>query len=132
MQIITNAHRFAEFFNSRVPGAYRRITERDALDMKICGLIGHSSYYGRTDLEVVRGILQYEQKREKRSAQQESADGKLELPTCRLCGQPLPTESEGTIGRPREYCSGCESFRNKDRQKKWRLRRRKHSKLAVA
>ena len=67
--MLTSPDKFASSFNDTIPGAYRRITALDVLNMKSCGLIGRSSYYGRADLETIRCILLYEQMREKRSAQ---------------------------------------------------------------
>ncbi len=46
----TSPDRFAKEFNEVVPGAYRRITTHDVLDMTNCGLIGHYSYYGESDI----------------------------------------------------------------------------------
>jgi len=36
----------------------------------------------------------------------------------------LLVQLEGKKGRPREYCSECESLRRKDRYRKWRIRRK--------
>ena len=130
MQIITNAHRFAEFFNTKVPGAYRRITARDILDMKSCGLIGHSNYYGHADLEIIRGILEYEQMREKHSAKQTSEYTQEPL-KCKMCGEPLPNGPEGKRGRRRQYCTGCESSRSTERKKKSRRQGSKRYKPAI-
>ena len=116
----TNPAKFASWFNSVVPGAYRKITTQDIRDMETCGLIRrHGGYYHHTDLEMVRGILQYEQMREKRSAK-EAKEDEHNLPSCKMCGLPLPIEPEGKKGRPREHCSNCELFRNKERNRKWR------------
>ena len=93
-----------------MPDAYRPMSGQDIRDMTKCDLIGQHGFYGRLDLQEVISLLKYEQMREKRSAQ-ESAEDKLEPPKCRMCGQPLPIQPEDKSGRPREYCSGCESFR---------------------
>jgi len=95
--------------------------------MKSCGLIGHSSYYGRSDLETVRGILEYEQMREKRSARSPD-DDKPEPAACKMCGKPLPAEPEGKVGRRREYCSECDSLRAAARTRKFRKRRKSKQK----
>ena len=127
----SNPNRFAAWFNERYIGAYRQITAEDVEEMTVCGLIGRFRYYSPPqDGETIRGILQYEQLREKRS-EQESAEDKLEPPKCKMCGRPLPIEPEDKGGRPKEYCSGCEQFRNKERQRKLRRRRRKHCKPAI-
>ena len=129
---ITSPEKLAVWFNDRYQGAYRKIDAEDAREMTACGLICRYRYYSTSqDGETVRGILQYEQMREKRSAQQESAEDKLELLECKMCKQPLPPEPENKAGRRKEYCSECESFRNKERQKKLRRRRRKHLKPTI-
>ena len=129
---INSPGNFAAWFNEKYPGAYRATTAEDVRDMTTCGLIGrYRSYSKSQDGETVRGILQYEQMREQRSAQQKSVKDKLEPSKCKRCEQPLPPESDIKTGRHKEYCPGCESFRNKERQEKLRRRRRKHGKLAV-
>jgi len=62
-----------------VPGAYRRMTVEDIIDMTKCGLIARSGYYLRDDLQTVRGVLQYEkllQNRQHREAVRDS-DGNI-------------------------------------------------------
>jgi len=80
---------------------------------------------------VVIGILQYEQLRQKR--EKKATDHEQDQPyCCKLCGEPLPPEPEGKRGRPREYCDDCESKRAKERNSKWRKRRKAGlSQLAV-
>ena len=129
---ITDPEEFADWFNETYPGAYRPITTEDARDMTTCGLMGHHQYYSKPrDGETVRGILEYEQMREKRSAK-EANDNKRESPKCKICGQPLPTETDNKTGRPIAYCPECQSLRNKDRQKRLRRRRRNQKKTLVA
>ena len=124
----SNPSRFAAWFNKTYPGAYRTITVRDVEDMTTCGLIcRYRCYSPSQDGATIRGVLQYEQLRAKRSAQEATRD-KLELPECKMCGDILPIEPEVKSGRPREYCSGCASLRNNERQKELRKRRRKHFK----
>lgn len=96
---------------------------QDIRDMTKCGLIGHYDYYGRFDLHIVRGILQYEQMRERRSVK-EATDNNQESPNCKTCGQPLPTQLESKKGRPREYCLNCQSSRSTERYRKWQKRKR--------
>ena len=128
---ITSHDKFASWFNETYPGAYRLITAEDAGGLTDCGLIGHNQYYSKSrDGETVRGILEYEQMREKRSAK-EIINNNQASQKCRICSQPLPTETEGKKGRPREYCPRCESMRNKDRQKRLRFRRRNKVKTLV-
>lgn len=120
----TNPEKFANCFNSVVPGAYRKITTQDIRDMTECGLIRcYGGYYSRVDLERVRGILQYEQMREKRSAKSPD-NNKQEQPTCKMCGEPLPPKPADKAGRPKEYCSKCELLRVAERCRKWRKQRR--------
>ena len=120
--LFTNPREFAAWFNEKYTHAYRRITTKDANDMTVCGLIGRYGFYVRDDLETIRGILEYEQLREKRS-KQKSAEDKLEPPKCRMCCQPLPPQPEGKKGRPKEYCTSCESSRGMERYRKSRRRR---------
>ena len=116
---------FADWFNKKYPGAYRPITAVDVRELTKCGLIAHYRYYSLSqDGETIRGILQYEQLRQKKSTQ-ESTEGKLEPPKCKMCEKPLPPEPEDKKGRPREYCTGCESSRNRERYRKWRKRKKK-------
>jgi hypothetical protein len=128
---ITSPEKFAAWFNEKYPGAYRRVTGDDIRELTTCGLICRYRYYSLSqDGETIRGILQYEQMREKRF-EQEYREDKLEPPRCRICGQLLPPEPASKTGRPREYCFGCESFRNKERKKKSRRRRKKQYKPAT-
>jgi hypothetical protein len=122
-QIITSPEKFANYFNRKVPGAYRQLTTGDAKLLTECGLIRRHSYYIRSDLETVRAILQYEKQRE-RVVQNPPVGERTEPPVCKLCGEPLPTEPERKKGRPREYCDACESKRARDRSVRWRKRRR--------
>ena len=117
-QTITRPDKFATWFNLKVPGAYRRITADDVRLLTECGLIGKYNYYGRLDLETVRGILRYEQLREKR-LQRPAPDDAGEAPCCKGCGQTLSAESR--VGRPKEYCAQCEPTRARLRSRKWRV-----------
>jgi len=63
--IMANPGRFAAKFNTTVPGAYRQVTVDDIRQMAQCGLIGRCGFFDRSDLETVRGLLQYEQFRER-------------------------------------------------------------------
>ncbi|MFC1956408.1 hypothetical protein ACFLWZ_07855 [Chloroflexota bacterium] len=117
-QPILSPDKFADWFNSIVPGAYRKIDTADIRDMAECGLIGKYSYYGHQDIETVRAILLYEQLRDERKRKAILQ----ELPkTCKRCGQLLPSQSDGMRRRPREYCDGCEPLRARERYRKWRL-----------
>lgn len=110
-QPILTSDRFAAWFNSVVTGAYRKITVYDIRDMTQCGLIGRYGYYGRSDLEIVRAVLQYEHLRENREQKANT------LRVCKRCGASLP--DNGGVGRPKEYCDKCESFRGRERWWKW-------------
>ena len=110
--------RFAEWFNSVVPGAYREITAQDVRDMTECGLIGRYGYYGRADIETVRAILQYEQMLDERSQKSFLKDAPR---TCKRCGKLLPENGIGK-GRPREFCRQCEEYRNRDRYVDWKAK----------
>ena len=120
--LITSPRKFASLFNEKYIGANRQITVEDVICMTSCKLICRHDYYLRDDLEIVRGVLEYEQMREQRSAQ-EPADNKLEPPKCKMCGQPLPPHHVGKRGRPLQYCQGCQSSRAKERYRKWRKRK---------
>ena len=114
-QPVLTPDKFAALFNSMVPGAYRQVTAQDVQDMTRCGLIGRYGYYGRADIETVRAILQYEQIRRDREQQANVAR------KCKRCGEVLP-DCDG-VGRPKEYCAECESFRGKERWRKWYRKR---------
>ena len=58
--VVADPVKFASRFNLMVPGAYRYITGDDIRLMENCGLIGRSGFSDRSDIETVRGILQYE------------------------------------------------------------------------
>ena len=123
---ISSPEQFADWFNEKYPGAYRPVTTEDIQDMTNCGLIGRYRFYREPqDGEIVRGILQYEQLREKRSTEETHKVDRLELSKCKRCGQSLPLEPEDKTGRPKEYCPDCEPFRNRARVKDWRRRQKK-------
>ena len=121
-QLIFSPDKFAEWFNTVVPGAYRKIDAEDVRDMTDYGLIGRYQYYGRTDLETVRAILNYEQLRQNRNRRNEIRDDEGMI-HCRRCGVVLPTKAQDKRGRPKEYCSDCEAFRARERYRKWREKR---------
>jgi hypothetical protein len=114
--IITSPEALAELFNDKVSGAYRNITLDDVRLLTECGLIGKYRYYGRQDLETIRAVLRYEQLRESRLVQKSKEDKPLR---CKNCGEFIHLDSEGKAGRHKEYCSECESIRNRERQKKF-------------
>jgi len=66
MHSTTNAQKFADQFNRKVPGAYRQITVDDARDMVVRGLIGKFDCLLNLDIETVRAVLQYEELRQSR------------------------------------------------------------------
>jgi hypothetical protein len=115
-----------------VPGAYRRVTADDIRDMVECGLIGRHNYHYESDLETVRGILQYEQMREQRSNRIISTKNVSEPPKCKICGEPLPSERKHRGERPKEYCPDCNSLRGGVRQKKVRQRHRNQFDKVIA
>ena len=120
MKHITTPERFADYFNAKVPGAYRQITTEDVRDMTSCGLIGKYGEYLKLDIETVRAVLQYEQLRNNRQkrADIKDSDGSIQ---CRNCGAAL-VRPDGRPGRPREYCAACEPSRGRERYRKWRSR----------
>ena len=63
--VVSDPAKFAAKFNSVVPGAFRPLTADDARYLMHCGLIGRRGFFERADLETVRGILLYEQVRER-------------------------------------------------------------------
>ena len=126
----SNANRFAIWFNMTYPDAYRRITTEDIENLKSCELIHCYGFYSTSqDGKIVMSILKYEQMLERRPSQETCDEAKPR--TCKMCGRPLPIESEDKSGRPKEYCSMCESSRNRDRKKKSRHLRRKQCKPAI-
>jgi hypothetical protein len=63
--ISNNPNDFAQWFNKRYPGAYRKITGEDIRDLTICGFIHRYWHYSRIHVvETIREILFYEQMRE--------------------------------------------------------------------
>ena len=117
-----NGEEFVVWLNMTHPNAYHQITAEYVENLKLCELIHRYGFYSTShDGKTVMGILKYEQMREKRSANPTLED-KQEPPKCKRCNQPLPPEPEGKKGRPREHCLVCESFRNKERYRKWRKR----------
>jgi len=121
---IESPEKFAALFNENYPGTHRQITARDVGDMTRCCLIGRYGYYFQDDLELVRGLLQYEQLRENQRVQPTLED-KQEPPKCKKCKQPLPYKPSGKKGRPREYRLECEPFINRNRQRELSDGRRK-------
>jgi len=63
--VVSDPVRFAAKFNAVVPGAFRPVTADDVRYLMHCGLVGRRGFFARTDLETVRGILLYEQVRER-------------------------------------------------------------------
>jgi hypothetical protein len=122
--VITNSpNKFSIWFNGKYLGISRRITPEDINNMTACGLIHRYGYYSESmDGETVRGVLQYEQLRQKR-IQKQTTEDKSEPQKCKRCGQPLPYQHEAKKGRRREYCQQCESSRVKERYQKWRRKR---------
>ena len=119
-RFIVRAEDFANLFNAKVPGAYRQVTADDIRLLTQFGLIGRYNFYDTTyDVQTIIGILNYErltQQRTRKGVQEASP----EPAQCKSCGQALPTEPEGKKGRPREYCTDCESSRVTTRYQKWR------------
>jgi len=62
--IVADPAKFAARFNSRVPGAHRLVTDEDIREMAFCGLIGRRGFFERSDIETVRGVLNYEKMRQ--------------------------------------------------------------------
>lgn len=118
MRLIVKPEEFAVWFNRVMPGDPRQITDDDVQDMTSCGPIGKYGFYGNLGLEMVRAILQYEQLHQNRQKRDEIRydDGVVR---CRRCGVVL-AKSDGKRGRPREYCTDCESSRATMRGRKWR------------
>jgi len=121
-QHITSPDKFAAWFNEKVPGAPRRITAGDVRLMTKCGLIGRYDFYGSTDLQIVRGILKYEQLRD-RTPDTQAGEAAIKPRLCKLCSQPLPPEQDDKKGRPKEYCPQCKSFRLRERHRRWLARK---------
>jgi hypothetical protein len=122
--ITSSPKKFAEWFNGKYIGTYYKITSEDIKDMTTCGLIHRYEYYsGSIDGETVRGVLQFEKLRESRTIQK--AIEKI-LPTCKICGQPIPPQLSVKPGRPREYCPQCQPRRARERYKKWTFRKSHH------
>jgi hypothetical protein len=119
---ITSPEVFTDWFNEKILDTCRKLTVDDVCLMAECKLIGRYRFYGHQDLETARGILQYEQMREKRIGTDEVKAIKGP-PTCKRCDQPLSIPSSNKKGRRREYCTDCESVRSRERNRKWRRKR---------
>jgi hypothetical protein len=72
--IIVNPGLFAAKFNSVVKGVYRQVTVDDIRYMAQCGLIGRYGFFTRQDMEIVRGILRYEQLRKNETEQKKELE----------------------------------------------------------
>jgi len=127
MRLIIKPEDFVAWFAKAIPGAFRSITAQDVQDMTTCGLIGRYGYYIHLDIETVRAILQYEQLRVNRQKRDEIRDKNGSI-HCRRCGVVL-AKPDGKRGRPHEYCSSCEVFRGRERNRKWRS---KHGVMAMS
>ena len=120
MYSTTSLKMFADWFNVTYRGAHRNVSVEDIREMTECGLIGRYRYYSPSqDGEIIRGILQYEQMREKRTTQ-ETTDDKEEPPKCIMCGKELVFKKTVKTGRPKQYCNECEPNRGLDRYRKWK------------
>ena len=64
--VVSDPITFANRFNAAVPGSHRLVTPDDVRELAYCGLIGRHGFFDRSDLQTVRGILQYEKVRETR------------------------------------------------------------------
>jgi hypothetical protein len=121
---ITNPEAFAEYFNKKYPGAYRRITAEDVNDMASCGLIHRYGFFSESmDGETVRAVLKYEQLRQNRQKRDEIRDAEGGI-HCRRCGKLLLSQDKAKNGRRREYCHECEPYVLRERNQKWRKRKR--------
>ena len=122
MKIITTSpDKFTEWLKAMVPDAYRQVSIEDIRLMTSLGLIKRYKYYSRQDLEIVRAILQYERLREKRIEKVKAII--VDEPRCKRCNIPLPVKLESKRGRPKEYCTSCESSRPRERNRKWRRKK---------
>jgi hypothetical protein len=116
---ITSPKKFAALFNEKYVGANREITAEDVICMTRCKLICRHGYYMRDDLEMVRGVLEYEQIQGQRPVQL-NTDNELKTRKCKIFGHAMPLEPEGKSEIPKEYCFSCEPSRNRERYQKWR------------
>ena len=73
-EVMADPVRFAAKFNATVPAAYRLVSAEDIRYMSHCGLIGRYGFFTQEDLETVRGILSYEQLREREAEHKKSVD----------------------------------------------------------
>jgi hypothetical protein len=121
-QLSISPEKFVIWVNSTMPDAHRHISIQDIKDMTECRLIGRYGYLGRTDLETIRAVLKYEKLRQQR-IERPPIGAASPVRNCKLCGKALPVENDVKHGRPREYCSVCESSRLRERHRKWRLKR---------
>jgi len=92
MRFVNSPGKFEDDFNSMVLGAYCSITAQDIKDLHECGLIEKYGFYGRMDIETIRGVLQYEKLRLERKQQTGT------VRTCKGCGESLPDDDGGRGG----------------------------------
>jgi len=130
--VLTSPEKFAAQINDMFAGEIRYISAADIIDMTKCGLIGCYQYYNlRSDGERIRGVLQYEKLREGRLLKIARQSKVVKL-KCKSCRKSLPAELARKVGRPKEYCPSCESFRNTERYRKWRKRKRQLENKSLA
>ena len=77
--VMSDPVKFASRYNAAVPGSHRAVTPDDIRVLAHCGLIGRHGFFDRTDLETVRGILQYEKVRNIRFERSERVYGQMIL-----------------------------------------------------
>ena len=126
VEITASPKHFAQHFNEKVPGAWRKLTIADVFKLTELGLVKRHGYYSPSqDLETVRAILAYEEWRQRQKEPTPIPEAQSKAPRlCKGCGQPLPPAPEGKHGRPRAYCDTCEPMRVRLRYRKWRSARR--------
>lgn len=81
--ITSSPKKLVKWFNKKIPDASRKITADDVTLMTKCNLIGRYNYFIRQDFETIRGILLYEQLRQKRL---ELQGNEKMTPVCKMCG----------------------------------------------
>jgi len=119
MILTSSPGRLAKEFNDVVPGAYRSVTVDDIRMMTECGLIGHHSCYGESDIRIVIGVLRYELLR-KKTIEKPQPSVIPEIQKCKMCGNPLLINPVNRHGRKKEYCASCEPLRLGIRYKKYK------------
>ena len=121
MAIFTNVKAFIAAYNQTIPDTARPITEPDVLKLCELELIRKiRGYFASDDFKTVRSILNFI----KWCQSKVTAEGEINKTpenrrVCKICRKELPGHTLNSLGRPKQYCSGCRSARHRDKNKRY-------------